>query len=160
MKLESLAKIFEMVGVAVVITSLYFIYEELKLTKQSIRSGSNVHLLGLSFQIREDIAINSEFAELLVKADSAFSSLDKAELKQYYAHISRSFDIWEQAYFSRGDSFIHDDIWHAWDCSYRELFSRAGPKHYWYAKSNTYSSKFKSYINQKVIQSKDNNTCS
>ena len=159
MNIDKVTKLFEIAGVIVVVTSLFFIYEELKLTKQTIRSGSNLQLLSLSFQIREDVANNQELASLLEKANSTDDSLSSAERRRYFAHISRTFDVWEQAYFSQRDSFIHSGLWQAWDCSYRKLFSRPGPIRFWKEQKSMYSYRFREYVDNIISGKSDDSHC-
>ena len=149
LNLQAVAHIAEVIGAIVIVVTLAIVYQELHLTKQALRSSSNIQLLGLSFEIRSDVARDPELAEFLEKATAGLDTLSAAEQRRYNAYIGRVFDVWEQAYFSSEDAFIDGQLWTAWDCAYRSLFGEANPNaplDYWNAQRSGYAPVFQAYV--------------
>ncbi len=111
MTLEQFASIAEIIGVILVIASLIYVAQQLHQNTELARVAASAQGVQRDFEITGPMIENRELAEIWLKGDSQFDSLDDTDKQRLVFFERRAIVWWHHVYLLRQQGLYRDADW-------------------------------------------------
>ncbi|MGB5630912.1 MAG: hypothetical protein WBM57_16210 [Woeseiaceae bacterium] len=151
MTLEQLALIAEIVGGIGVLASLIYLAVEIR--RQSRQDGlRTANMLTAEWgALMTSLHDSSELADIWLKGNNNFDSLDAISKIRYGALIGRFFRNSEGLYFYLEDKTLDPIVWRGIERTIQDLMILAGPQTWWETRRHWFTDSFQELIDR-IIQ--------
>ena len=145
MNWDAVGALGETVGAFAVVVSL--IYLALQLRTQNRESQiASVHEIMEGFRNAMAILEHKEKADIFLRGNENYDSLDDVEMMQYIAIGQQILRVWEEAYHQHRVNRLPSHVWEPMQKQFAQFISTNGAKRLWELRSQGYSDQFVSYI--------------
>jgi hypothetical protein len=144
---ESLKNIVELTSAAAILVGLIFVGLELRQSTAASQADTMQGLLEITNQAHMEIAANSEFAELIVRAQKSLDDLTESEYLQYRSFIFSDWNIWEHLFYSHANGTMDDKLWVAWDKGSSSLYCETSSRFVWNEIEPYFAIEFRAHVN-------------
>ena len=147
-KLGQWASIAEIISAAAVIVSLLYVAMQIKQNTAAVQSNTFQEVAAEWGGLQLAIIENSDFADVLVKAESQ-ESLTPSEAYRLNTWIFYMLTNWEQAFLGYEQGLLAEEGWLGWDGYYKWLISQSYFRSAWDANPVAgFAPSFMQYVNQ------------
>ena len=112
MNWDAISAISELIGVVLVVASMIYIARQLRQTNTMMRIGAASERLERDYEIVEPIIESGELAEIWLKGESEFASLNPADQQRLLFLERRAIMLWHHQYQLRQQGLMPDANWH------------------------------------------------
>jgi hypothetical protein len=140
--------IVELTGAGAILLGLIFVGLELKQNTAASTADTMQGLLETANQTNIEIAVNSEFAELVVRARKSLDGLTEGEHLRYLSYIHVDWNVWEHAFYSHSNGTMDDKLWRTWDISFYYLYCEKSSRLIWNELEPYFGLEFRAHLKE------------
>lgn len=144
----NLKSIVELIGAGAILVGLIFVGLELKQNTAASQADTMQGLLEFANQTNMEIAANSDFAELIVRARKSLDDLTESEYWQYRHYVHADWNIWEYAFDSHSNGTMDDELWTTWDTSFFYLYCEKSSRLIWNELEPSFGTEFRARLKE------------
>jgi hypothetical protein len=145
-----LTMIVQIVGAISVLISFIFVVRRISQNTAMIRMGSASDRLQREFDIAQPMIQNREIAELWIKADQDFDSLDSVDQKRMIFYERRAIALWHHVYVLRERKLFADSEWHEAKWMIRHFGQRQANRAAWKIIKEAFEPSFQDFIDDQI----------
>ena len=153
MSWEAIGAIGETVGALAVILTLFYVGKQIQHGTASVVASNHEAMISSLRSMRHAIALDAEFADLVIRGETAFDGLSGAEARRFEEFVVSQMEIWEQAYVNYEQGTLDDTIWGGWDDFGREKLTTPGHRSVWNLRRSEFYVKFREYLDREIFES-------
>ena len=148
--LEQVYYVGELVGVVVVVASLWFVAKEIRQNTNQLRVSASNAWVELQMRLVTGIAENREVAELWIKGetDADFEALDAVNQNRLVQFEFRALCAWSNLFELREQGLLPDAQWHELNAIIKKLSERRSIRESWKTFNDIYDKPFKNFAGQ------------
>jgi hypothetical protein len=146
MNLQDFASVAEIVGVVLVIASLIYVAQQLRQNTNMMRVNAASEWLQRDYDIAASVIDNQEFAEIWVKGELEFESLDAVEKQRMLLFERRPFGLWHELFNLREQNLLPDATWHEHAWVIQNLGNRQSTREAWRVFHDSYEKPFQEFV--------------
>jgi len=148
--LEQLAYLAEIIGVVLIVVSLVYLAQQLRQNTEMARVAAQEQWVQRDFDIVAPLLENKELAEVWVKGDSEFDSLDDADRQRLLFFERRAIIWWHHAFQLRQQGLYRDAEWHAIKGIIRAVGQRQALCEAWSLFESSFEPPFREFIKEQL----------
>ncbi len=150
MTVSSLSIIVQAVGAISVLISFIFVIWRISQNTAMIRMGSASDRLQREFDIAQPMIQSREIAELWLKADQEFDSLDCVDQERMVLYERRAIALWHHVYVLRERKLFADSEWHEAKWMIRHFGQRQANRAAWKIIKEAFEQPFQDFIDDQI----------
>ena len=151
MTVSNLSIIVQAVGVTSVFISFIFVIWRISQNTAMIRMGSASDRLQREFDIAQPMIQSREIAELWLKADQEFDSLDSVDQERMVLYERRAIALWHHVYVLRERKLFADSEWHEAKWMIRHFGQRQANRAAWKIIKEAFEQPFQDFIDDQIM---------
>ena len=143
--LTDLAAIAEIVGVILVVVSLWFVVYSIRKNTEAVQASNDNFMYDLQYARTRVIVANADVAEIYMKIRNGeeLSELQKERLRW---DKLQEMSCWEMAFNRHRDGMYSNELWHGWDLYYRNTLIDQFPQEWWDDSRKFYDQPFQDHV--------------
>jgi hypothetical protein len=144
--LKKWALFAEVVGGIGIIVSILYLALEINQNTESVRATNHLALIEQLGVVRSWSVQDAEFADITVRGNENFQSLNTTEKSRFADFHSQYFDVWELGFSMGQRGLVPIDIIDAFNDGYCRSMPSSGARSVWQSGIATYSADFSEYV--------------
>jgi len=148
--ISNLSIILQVVGAISVFISFIFVIWRISQNTAMIRMGSASDRLQREFDIAQPMIQSREIAELWLKADQEFDSLDSVDQERMVLYERRAIALWHHVYVLRERKLFADSEWHEAKWMIRHFGKRQANRAAWKIIKEAFEQPFQDFVDNQI----------
>ena len=148
MNWDAISAVAEILGVILIVGSMIYVARQLRQTNTMMRVNAASERLERDYDIVEPIIESRELAEIWLKGESEFETLNPADQQRLLFLERRALMLWHHQYLLRQQGLMPDASWHETIWIIRTLGRRQVIREAWRMFGEGFEKEFQEFINQ------------
>lgn len=148
MTLQDLAYLADIIAAIAVIASLIYVARELRHNTRAMLVANADHFVDFNFHLNTPFATNREFAEIWVKGESDFDSLDVVDRQRLVIWEFQAIAAWSNFFNLRQQGLISNEQWAELVGTFTGFGRRQSVREAWKTFKNGYTPAFRDFMSQ------------
>jgi len=140
----------QIVGATSVVVSLIFLVRRVSQNTAMMRVGSASDRLQREFDIALPMIQSREIAELWIRADQGFDSLDEVDQERMMVYERRAIALWHHLYVLRERKLFADAEWHEAKWMIRHFGRRQANRAAWNVIREAFEKPFQDFVDEQM----------
>lgn len=148
MTVEQFANIAEIIGVVLIIVSLFYVAQQLRQNTAMMRVGASNDRVKRDFDIIDSLLNSREMAEVWHKGETQFADLDEVDQQRAIFFEYRAIVLWHHVFELRQQNLTSDADWRWNKWVIRNIGRRQAVREAWQLFRDSYERSFQDFIDQ------------
>ncbi|MGR8949240.1 MAG: hypothetical protein ACU84Q_14415 [Gammaproteobacteria bacterium] len=150
--LDTLSKIGEFLGGAVVVVSLLYLAVQAKHSAQQQRSENYGRTVDRAAAVMSQWANNAELSKLVVDGSISMENLEPYDRIRFTWQMNEIFAVYEFTYEQQHLRVLPDHVWGRYSQHLEMWLSLPGVREFWRENPGNFSPSFMDYVNKKILE--------
>ena len=154
MDLAQLANLGEFIGGVAVLVTLVYLASQIRHSTRVALTSNHAAMMGDLRSIYRAVAQDASLAELVVRGERDFESLQEVDQRRFLEFANLLFGIWEQAHLCHLNGTIDEYTWTTWDEFGQHKLAPSGYSTVWPQFKSEYFATFRLHLEGTLFSSK------
>ena len=153
--LEQASYLAEIIGVIMVVVSIFYLAMQVKQSNTSTRLDTLQEISSNFILIYQSLSENEDLADIYQRGMHDITQLNRLENMRFIVLLNRIIRIVYEMYYQRQTGVVENKVWNVFMGPFKDAFQMSGFKIYWEMKRHWFDEDFQGFVQKSLIEATD-----